>query len=249
VSRSWADPERTAEVTGLGTLRLLEAIRLCGLIDRVRFYQASSCEMYGRTASPQDETTAFSPVHPYGVAKVFAHQATVMFRQAYGLFAVAGILFNHESPRRGHEFVTRKITRGVARIALGLEDRLVLGDLDVRRDWGYAPEYVEAMWRMMQQPVPGDYVIATGVTRSLHDFLRLSFREVGIEDYAPYVRHDWRLLRPADIAELRGNPAKARRLLDWEARTGFEELVRILVAADLRREGEALRAEPVGGRA
>ncbi|MGQ0670366.1 MAG: GDP-mannose 4,6-dehydratase, partial [Actinomycetota bacterium] len=210
-------------------------------------YQASSSEMYGRaTTSPQDESTPFAPVHPYAIAKVFAHHSVVSFRQAYGLFAACGILFNHESPRRGEEFVTRKISRGVARIALGLQDHLVLGDLDVRRDWGYAPEYVEAMWMMLQQPAPDDFVIATGVTHSVRDFLDVAFAEVGIADWRPLVRQDRGLFRPTDIAELRGDSSKARRVFGWQPRTGFEDLVRTMVAADLDRERAHLASQQAG---
>lgn len=240
VSRSWSQPELTAEITGLGALRLLEAVRLAGLLNTTRFYQASSSEMFGQaTTSPQNESTPFAPIHPYAVAKVFAHHTTVNFRKAYGLFAVCGILFNHESPRRGEEFVTRKITRGVARIALGRQDRLVLGNLDVRRDWGYAPEYVEAMWKMLQRPEPDDFVIATGTTHSVRDFLDSSFRRAGISDWEGLVDTDPSLTRPADIGELCGDSSRAREVLDWHPRTEFEELVGIMVDADIEREKAA----------
>ncbi len=236
VSRSWSQPELTAEITGLGALRILEAIRLARLFGKTRFYQASSSEMFGQAMmSPQNESTPFSPIHPYAVAKAFAHHTTVNFRQAYGLFAVCGILFNHESPRRGEEFVTRKITRGVARIALGRQDRLALGNLDVRRDWGYAPEYVEAMWKMLQQPEPDDFVIATGITHSVREFLDSSFRHAGISDWDGLVDTDPSLTRPADIGELCGDSSKAREALGWHPRTGFDELVRIMVDADMER--------------
>jgi GDPmannose 4,6-dehydratase len=247
VARSWSQPELTAEITGLGALRLLEAIRLTGMADRVRFYKASSSEMYGRAlSSPQDESTPYSPVHPYAMAKVFAHHTTVNFREVHGMFAVAGILFNHESPRRGEEFVTRKISRGVARISLGLEDRLVLGNLDARRDWGYAPEYVEAMWLMLQQPAADDFVIATGVTHSVRDWVQEAFRAVGVEDWRRYVEHDPELLRPTDITELRGDPSRAAAVLGWRARTAFEELVAIMVEAEVDRERSALDPERTG---
>lgn len=237
VAHSWSDPELTAEVTGLGTLRILKAIRLTGLLSTTRFYQASSSEMFGQAKmSPQNENTPFAPIHPYAVAKVFAHHTTVNFRQAHGLYAVCGILFNHESPRRGEEFVTRKITRGVARIALGRQDRLALGNLDVRRDWGYAPEYVEAMWKMLHQPEPGDFVIATGTTHSVRDFLDSSFRHAGISDWEGLVDTDPSLARPADIGELCGDSSKAREVLDWHPRTEFEELAGIMVDADMERE-------------
>ena len=240
VSRSWSQPELTAEITGLGTLRLLEAVRLTGLLSTTRFYQASSSEMFGQAAtSPQNEHTPFAPIHPYAIAKVFAHHATVNFRQAYGLFAVCGVLFNHESPRRGEEFVTRKITRGVARIALGRQDRLSLGNLDVRRDWGYAPEYVEAMWRMLQQPEPDDFVVATGITHSVRDFLDSAFHHAGMPDWEGLVDTDRSLARPADIGELCGDSSKAREILDWHPQVGFEELVGIMVDADMEREKAA----------
>jgi GDPmannose 4,6-dehydratase len=237
VSQYWLEPELTAEITGVGALRLLEAIRISGGAGRIRFYQASSSEMYGAVdAAPQDESTPLRPVHPYGAAKAFAHHTTATYRQVQGMFAVSGILFNHESPYRSEAFVTRKITRGVARISLGLQEGLVLGNLDVRRDWGYAPEYVEAMWMMMQQETPEDYVIATGKTHSVRDFVDVAFRRAGIEDWQPYVFLDVALLRPADIAELRGNPEKARNKLGWTAATEFEDLVGIMLDADLERE-------------
>jgi GDPmannose 4,6-dehydratase len=215
----------------------LEAIRLAGLLETTRFYQASSSEMFGHAReSPQNEGTPFSPVHPYAVAKVFAHQTTVNFREAYGLFAVCGILFNHESPRRGEEFVTRKVTRAVARMALGQQERLVLGNLDIRRDWGYAPEYVEAMWMMLQEAQPNDFVIATGQTHSLRDFLEAAFRRAGLEDGMSRVDIDTGLFRPADITELRGDASKARTHLGWEPRLDLEEIVGLMVDADLERE-------------
>jgi len=241
VARSWSQPELTAEITGIGTMRLLEALRLTGLSNRVRFYQASSSEMYGRAlTSPQDETTPFWPVHPYGMAKVFAHHTTVNYREVHGMFAVAGILFNHESPRRREEFVTRKISRAVARIALGLEDRIALGNLDARRDFGYAPEYVEAMWLMLQQPAPDEYVIATGVTHSVRDWVEEAFRVVGIEDWRRHVGHDPKLLRPTDITELRGDATKAASELGWRPRTSFQELVATMVQAELEAERSLL---------
>jgi GDPmannose 4,6-dehydratase len=240
VSRSWAQPELTAEITGLGALRVLEAIRLAGRLETTRFYQASSSEMFGNAlVAPQNESTPFAPVHPYAVAKVFAHQTTVSFRNAYGTYACCGILFNHESPRRGEDFVTRKITQGVARIALGRQAGLTLGNLDVRRDWGYAPEYAEAMWMILQQAEPDDFVIATGTTHSVRDFVGASFRQAGIEDWEPLVTIDPALLRPADIAELRGDASKAQAKLGWTASTPFEDVVRIMVEADLARESAA----------
>lgn len=243
VSRSWAQPELTAEVTGLGALRLLEAIRLAGRLDLTRFYQASSSEMFGRaTESPQSERTPFAPIHPYAVAKVFAHQSTVNFREAYGLFGVCGILFNHESPRRGEDFVTRKISRAAARIALGRPEPLVLGNLDVRRDWGYAPEYVDAMWRMLQQDQPEDFVIATGETHSVRDFVETAFRHAQIRDWQAHVEIDPTLLRPTDIAELVGDSTKARKVLAWEPKTGFDAIVAGMVDADLKREASIARS-------
>ncbi|MEX0990748.1 MAG: GDP-mannose 4,6-dehydratase [Actinomycetota bacterium] len=248
VSRSWEQAERAADITGVGALRLLDAVRRSGRSDEIRIYQASSSEMYGEaTTSPQDEATPFAPVHPYAVAKVFAHQIVLTYRRAYGIFAVGGILFNHESPRRGPDFVTRKISRGVARVRLGLQDHLTLGTLEVRRDWGYAPEYVEAMWLMMQQEEAEDYVIATGVTHSVRDFVEAAFLHAGIPDWEPLVEIDPGLQRPTDIAELRGNPAKARDRLGWTAATAFEELVGIMVDADLAREQARTAPATTGG--
>jgi GDPmannose 4,6-dehydratase len=204
--------------------------------------------MYGRALiSPQDETTPFWPVHPYAMAKVFAHHTTVNFREVHGMFAVAGILFNHESPRRGEEFVTRKISRGVARISLGLEELLVLGNLDARRDWGFAPEYVEAMWLMLQQPDPDDFVIATGTTHSVREWVEEAFRVVGIEDWPSHLKHDPDLLRPTDITELRGDASKANTTLGWRPRTSFRDLVTAMVEAELNRERAAMREAEVSG--
>jgi GDPmannose 4,6-dehydratase len=240
VSRSWSQPELTAEITGLGPLRLLEALRAHRLMDRVRFYQASSSEMFGATVeSPQNERTRFRPIHPYAVAKVFAHCATVSYREVYGLFAVAGILFNHESPRRGEEFVTRKISRAAARIALGLEDHVTLGNLDVRRDWGYAPEYVQAMWMMLQQPEPRDYVIATGQSHTIRELAEVAFQYAGIDAWERHVRKDSSLLRPADVLDLCGDSSKARNELGWMPRTGFQRLIGIMVDSDMEREKNA----------
>jgi GDPmannose 4,6-dehydratase len=238
VALSFKQPELTANISGLGVLRLLEAIRLVGGGDNpIRFYQASSSEMFGKVReSPQTELTSFHPRSPYGVAKVFGHHTTVNYREAYGVFAVSGILFNHESPRRGLEFVTRKITNGVARIKLGLQNELALGNLDAKRDWGFAPDYVRAMWMMLQQPDPEDFVVATGVTHSVREFLELAFRAAGIEEWESYVRVDPRFLRPTDVEELVGDASKARRILRWEPTVSFEELVPMMVNHDLDLE-------------
>ncbi len=225
-------PEYTADITAVGTIRILEAIREAGV--RTRFYQASSSEMFGKVAEiPQRETTPFHPRSPYGVAKVFAYWATVNYRESYNLFACNGILFNHESPRRGETFVTRKITRAVAHIKHGLQKKLFLGNLDAKRDWGYAPEYVEAMWRMLQQDQPDDYVIATGETHSVQEFCEEAFGHVGL-DWAKYVELDKRYLRPAEVDILIGDPSKARKILSWTPRTKFKDLVRLMVDADLK---------------
>ncbi len=225
-------PEYTADITGIGAIRILEAIRETGV--RPRFYQASSSEMFGKAAEvPQRETTPFHPRSPYGVAKVFAYWATVNYRESYGLFAANGILFNHESPRRGETFVTRKISRAVAFIKAGLQDKLYLGNLDAKRDWGYAPEYVEATWRMLQQDQPDDYVIATGETHTVREFCELAFGHVGL-DWQKYVATDSRYLRPAEVDLLLGDASKAKRVLGWEPKTRFKELVRLMVDADVQ---------------
>lgn len=233
-------PEYTADVTGVGALRLLEAIRESGI--KTHFYQASSSELFGRVEkTPQDENTPFQPVSPYAVAKLFAYWATVNYRQGYGIYACNGILFNHESPRRGENFVTRKITRAAARIKLGLQESLSLGNLDARRDWGYAKDYVEAMWKMLQMPKPEDYVIATGQTHTVREFLQEAFGYLGL-DYKKYVRLDKTQFRPIEVNRLRGNYAKAKRKLGWKPRTTFRELVRLMVDADLAlAEQEACR--------
>ena len=224
-------PEYTADVTGIGTIRILEAIREAGV--KTRFYQASSSEMFGKVQEvPQTERTPFWPRSPYGVAKVFAHWATVNYRESYGLHASNGILFNHESPRRGETFVTRKISRSVARIKCGLDKSLFLGNLDARRDWGYAPEYVQGMWLMLQQDGPDDYVLATNETHSVREFVELAFERVGL-DWKEYVKHDARYERPAEVDLLIGDASKAKKLLNWEPQVRFEELVRIMVDADL----------------
>ncbi|SDE24388.1 GDP-mannose 4,6-dehydratase [Glycomyces harbinensis] len=222
-------PDYTANVTALGAIRLLEAVRASGIDTRI--YQASTSEMFGTAAPPQHETTVFHPRSPYGVSKLFAHWATVNYRESYGMFAVNGIAFNHESPRRGETFVTRKITRAVARIAAGLEKRVYLGNLDAVRDWGYAPEYAEAMWLMLQHGEPVDYVIATGRAATVRDFADAAFSHAGL-DWRDHVEHDDRYERPAEVPELVGDPAKIEREIGWKARVYWDELARIMVDAD-----------------
>ena len=238
VALSFRQSELTANVTGLGVLRMLEAMRMVGGTNNpMRFYQASSSEMFGKVReTPQNERTPFYPRSPYGVAKVFGHDITVNYRDSYGLYACSGILFNHESPRRGMEFVTRKVTNAVARIKLGLQHELALGNLDPRRDWGFAGDYVEAMWRMLQQDEPDDYVVATGQTHSVREFVELAFRAAGIDDWQCYVRQDERFMRPAEVDLLVGDATKARSVLGWEPKMGFEELVDTMVAHDLDQE-------------
>jgi GDPmannose 4,6-dehydratase len=239
VPTSWNQPVLTGEFTALGVTRILEAIRL--VHPRARFYQASSSEMFGKaTESPQRETTAFYPRSPYGVAKVYGHWITVNYRESYNLFAVSGILFNHESPRRGIEFVTRKVTDGVARIKLGLASELHLGNLDARRDWGFAGDYVEAMWLMLQQAEPRDYVVGTGETHSVRELAELAFGHVGL-DYREYVVSDPRFQRPAEVDLLLADPTRARKELGWKTRVSFEQLVAMMVAADLARLSETAR--------
>jgi GDPmannose 4,6-dehydratase len=239
VSSSWSDPVTTADLTATGAIRLLEALR--AVAPDARFYQASSSEIFGvPVETPQRETTPVTPRTPYGVAKAYAHHITITYRTTYDLFACAGILYNHESRRRGVEFVTRKITRGAAAIKLGLEDRLLLGDLDARRDWGCAEDYVEAMWLMLQQDAAEDYVIATGVQRSVREFVDAAFSHLGL-DPGPHLEHDPALVRPAEPGELVGDYSKARAKLGWEPRTSFEDLVRGMVDHDLEllASGEA----------
>jgi GDPmannose 4,6-dehydratase len=233
VKVSFDIPEFTGDVDGLGALRILEAIRETGLMKKTRFYQASSSEMYGKVQEvPQTEKTPFWPRSPYGCAKVFAYWLTVNYRESYGLHASNGILFNHESPRRGETFVTRKITRAATRIKMGLQDKLYLGNLDAKRDWGFAGEYVEMMWLMLQQDVPDDYVIATNETHSVREFCQEAFGLLGL-DWEKHVVHDARYERPAEVDLLIGDPAKARRQLGWEPKVRFKELVKIMVDADL----------------
>ncbi len=233
VPTSWQQPVLTGEFTALGVTRLLEAVRLAH--PRARFYQASSSEMFGKVReTPQDESTPFYPRSPYGVAKVYAHLITVNYRESYDLYAVSGILFNHESPRRGLEFVTRKVSDGVARIKLGLSDGLRLGNLDAKRAWGFAGDYVDVMWRMLQQPKPEDYVVGTGVAHSVRDLVKLAFAHVDL-DWEEYVTVDLRFVRPAEVESLLANPAKVRRVLDWEPTVSFEKMVRMMVDADIER--------------
>lgn len=239
VPTSWSQPILTGEYTALGVTRMLEAIRV--IDPDVRFYQASSSEMFGKVRqTPQNEETPFYPRSPYGVAKVYGHFITVNYRESYGLFAVSGILFNHESPRRGLEFVTRHISHGAARISLGLANELLLGNLDAERDWGYAGDYVEAMWRMLQREDPEDFVVGTGVTHSVREVCEVAFRHVSL-DWRDHVRVDPSRLRPAEVDHLRADASRARALLGWELRIGFEELIKMMVDADLAR----LRGEVV----
>ena len=241
VATSFAQPVLTGEITGLGALRLLEAVRAHA--PTARFYQASSSEMFGHIdQEPQSETTPFHPRSPYGVAKVYAYWACVNFREAYSLFVSNGILFNHESPRRGVEFVTRKITDGVARIKLGRADSITLGNLDARRDWGYAPDYVDLMWRTLQTENPGDFVGATGEAHTVREFLEEAFKAAGIDRWEKYVKVDPKFNRPAEVYALRGDASKARRLLGWEPKVRFHELVRVMVEADLERLSKKVSA-------
>ena len=233
VPTSWNQPVLTGEFTALGVTRMLEAIRQVD--SKIRFYQASSSEMFGKVREiPQNELTPFHPRSPYGVAKTYGHFLTVNYRESFGLFAVSGILFNHESPRRGLEFVTRKVSDGVARIALGMATELRMGNLDAKRDWGYAGDYVPAMWAMLQQEQPSDYVVATGIAHSVRELCQIAFERIGA-DYEKHVVIDQRLYRPAEVDHLLGNPAKARAELGWEPRVSFEELVRMMVDADIAR--------------
>jgi GDPmannose 4,6-dehydratase len=228
---SFEIPEYTSDVTGMGTVRILEAIRASGV--KTRFYQAGSSEMFGAAAPPQTESTPFYPRSPYGVSKVFAHWMTVNYREAHKLYAANGILMNHESPRRGETFVSRKITRAVARIKAGIQNKLYLGNLDAKRDWGYAPEYVEAMWMMLQQDEADDFVIATGEAHTPKEFAERAFERVGL-DWKQYVEVDTAYFRPTEVDDLRGDASKAKSVLGWEPRTTFEQLVDIMVDADVQ---------------
>ena len=238
VGLSFKQPELTGDITGMGVLRLLEAARIQGAMGRgARFYQASSSEMFGEVhESPQDEKTLFHPRSPYGVAKVFGHYTTQNYRESYDAWACSGILFNHESPRRGFEFLTRKVTRAVARISLGKQDVLTIGNMDVSRDWGFAGDYVQAMWLMLQQEQPDDYVIATGESHSVRELLDVAFKHAGIGDWRPYVVQDERFFRPADVDLLVGDASKARERLGWSPEVDFRELIGMMVDADLQRE-------------
>ena len=232
VGESWNTPEQTSNVTGLGVLRILEAIREFN--PKIKFYQASSSEMFGRMIeNPATETTPFYPRSPYGVSKLYGHWITKNYRESYDMFACSGILFNHESERRGIEFVTRKISDGVARIKLGLEDHITLGNLDAKRDWGYAPDYVEAMWMMLQQEFPEDYVIATGETHSIREFLDEAFAYIGIDDWSNYIKQDPKFMRPAEVDVLRGDYEKAEMEMEWVPQTKFKDLVKKMVEHDI----------------
>jgi len=233
VGDSWNTPETTSNITALGVLRVLEAIRE-SKINSIRFYQASSSEMFGKMVeNPATEKTPFYPRSPYGVSKLYGHWITKNYRESYDMFSVSGILFNHESERRGHEFVTRKISDGVAKIHLGLTDSISLGNLDAERDWGYAPDYVEAMWMMLQQDTPDDYVISTGVVKSVKDFLDVAFNEIGISNWSKYVIQDPKLFRPSEVDVLKGDSSKAEKILGWKPKTNFDELVKKMVQNDI----------------
>jgi GDPmannose 4,6-dehydratase len=243
VAYSWENAHLTSDVTGKGVLNMLEATRLYAgeNLDRVRFYQASSSEMFGKVQEvPQRETTLLWPRSPYGVAKVFGHYMTINYRESYNMHASSGILFNHESPRRGPEFVTRKVTRAVARIALGLQDSISLGNLDAQRDWGFAGDYVHAMWLMLQQPHGDDYVVATGEPHSIRELLDVAFRHVGIDDWDRYVVQDPRFLRPAEVDLLVGDASKARVELGWQPTVDFQQLVQMMVQSDLAEQQSLL---------
>ena len=239
VGESWNTPENTGDVNGLGVLRMLEAIKEHD--KSVKFYQASTSEMFGRMVeNPAKETTPFYPRSPYGVAKLYGHWITKNYRESYDMYATSGILFNHESERRGIEFVTRKITDGVARIHLGLQDKIMLGNLEAKRDWGYAPDYCEAMWLMLQGGDPKDYVIATGETHSIREFLQIAFNEIGISVWDKYVGQDPRFMRPAEVDVLRGDSSKAQTELGWKPKTSFEELVGKMISNDIKLLSEVV---------
>ncbi len=244
VAMSFGQAELTSNITGLGVLRMLEAVRMVGGTqdNRIRFYQASSSEMFGKVREvPQTELTPFHPRSPYGCAKVFGHDITVNYRESYGIYACSGILFNHEGPRRGLEFVTRKISNTAARIKLGVQDELVMGNLDAKRDWGYAGDYVRAMWLMLQQDAPDDYVVATGETHSIEEFLTLAFAEAGLDDWRRYVRQDPKFFRPAEVDLLIGDPKKAQDKLGWRREVDFPALVKMMVRHDLEIESARLK--------
>lgn len=236
VKTSWNQAVLTGEYTALGVTRMLEAVKTFN--PKIKFYQASSSEMFGKvTETPQKETTRFYPRSPYGVAKVYGHYITVNYRESYDMFACSGILFNHESPRRGIEFVTRKISHAVARISLGKQKKIVLGNLDSKRDWGYAGDYVEAMWKMLQQESPDDYVIATGETHSIEEFVQQAFKVIGVDDWKSYIEsNNPKFMRPAEVDSLIGDYSKAKKVLGWEPKTSFSDLVKMMVDADLIAE-------------
>jgi len=239
VGGSFNQPILTAQVTGVGALNLLEAIRTVDGKNKIRFYQASTSELFGKIREPlQDEMTPLHPRSPYATAKALAHYATINYRESYGMFASAGILFNHESPRRGYEFVTRKVTSSVARIQLGLQDKILLGNLEAKRDWGFAGDYVRGMWLMLQQEKPDDYVLATGETHSIRELLDVAFQAVGIKDWKPYVKQDAHFMRPAEVEILHGNPAKAKKELGWKPEVNFDELIHMMVKHDLALEAQ-----------
>lgn len=244
VAMSFNQAELTANISGLGVLRILEAIRLVGGARKnpIRFYQASSSEMFGKVReTPQTELTPFHPRSPYGVAKVFAHDITVNYRESYDMFACSGILFNHEGPRRGLEFVTRKITNSVARIKLGIQSELVLGNLEAKRDWGYAGDYVEAMWMMLQQPKPEDFVVATGIAHSIEQLLEVAFTAAGLKDWRQYVRQDQRFFRPAEVDLLIGDATKAKTKLGWRPKVDFNTLIEMMVRHDIDYESKRVK--------
>ena len=244
VAMSFNQAELTANITGTGVLRMLDAVRIVGgsQNNTIRFYQASSSEMFGKVRqTPQTEMTPFHPRSPYGCAKVFGHDITVNYRESYGLYACSGILFNHEGPRRGLEFVTRKVTNSAARIKLGLQQEIVMGNLDSKRDWGYAGDYVKAMWMMLQQEQPDDYVIATGKTYSIEDLVQRAFAEVGIDNWRPYIRQDPKFYRPAEVDLLIGDSTKARTKLGWQPEVEFPELIKMMVQHDLELESHRLQ--------
>jgi GDPmannose 4,6-dehydratase len=242
VATSWNQPELTGQFTALGVTRILEAIKTEN--PKIRFYQASSSEMFGSTPPPQSEKTPFHPRSPYGVSKLYGHFATINYRESYDMFACSGILFNHESPRRGLEFVTRKVSNAVARIKLGLLDKMMIGNLDAKRDWGFAGDYVRAMWMMLQQPRPEDYVIATGISKSVRELIDVAFKTVGL-DYHDYVSVDPGLLRPAEVDYLCGDSSYGRQELGWAPDVTFEQLVQMMVEEDLRRNRQLIRASEV----